>query len=63
MKQAYVTTTPKRLYPTLRHWTVQEKLQLVDLSFLQELEKEGFVNEMAWRRSTRAWSTPLRYGT
>ena len=61
--QAYVTTTPKRPYPTLKGLQFlldrlapqmpQAKTakpdQFVDLSFLQELEKEGFFNEMAKR--------------
>ena len=61
--QAYVSTTPKRPYPTLKGLQFlldrlaptmpQAKAarpeQFVDLSFLQELEKEGFFNEMAKR--------------
>lgn len=61
--QAYVTTTPKKPYPTLKGLQFlldrlapqmpQAKTarpeQFVDLSFLQEIEKEGFFNEMAKR--------------
>lgn len=61
--QAYVRTTPKKPYPTLKGLQflldqlaptmAQAKNakpeQFVDLSFLQELEKEGFFNEMAKR--------------
>jgi len=61
--QAYVTTTPKKPYPTLKGLQFlldrlapqmpQAKTarteQFVDLNFLQELEKEGFFNEMAKR--------------
>jgi NitT/TauT family transport system substrate-binding protein len=61
--QAYVKLIPRRPYPTLKG--VQNLLdmlapqmpqaknakpeQFVDLTFLQELEKEGFFNEMAKR--------------
>jgi len=61
--QAYVTTTPKKPYPTLKglqflldrlapqmpQAKTAKPEQFVDLSFLQELEKEGFFNEMAKR--------------
>lgn len=61
--QAYVGTTPKRPYPTLKGLQflldrlaptmAQAKTakpeQFVDMSFLQELEKEGFFNEMTKR--------------
>ena len=61
--QAYVTTTAKKPYPTLKGLQfLLDRLaptmpqaksakpeQFVDLSFLQELEKEGFFNEMAKR--------------
>jgi ABC-type nitrate/sulfonate/bicarbonate transport system substrate-binding protein len=61
--QAYVGTTPKRPYPTLKglqflldrlapqmpQAKAAKPEQFVDLSFLQELEKEGFFNEMAKR--------------
>jgi NitT/TauT family transport system substrate-binding protein len=61
--QAYVRTTPKKPYPTLKGLQfLLDQLaptmpqaknarpeQFVDLSFLQELEKEGFFNEMAKR--------------
>jgi len=59
--QTYVKTTPKKPYPTLKGLqflldTLAPQMpqaknakpeQFVDLSFLQELEKEGFFNEMA----------------
>jgi NitT/TauT family transport system substrate-binding protein len=59
--QVYVKTTPKKPYPTMKGLQflldalapqmTQAKSakpeQFVDLSFLQELEKEGFFNEMA----------------
>ncbi len=59
--QVYVKTTPKKPYPTMKGLQFlldalapqmpQAKSakpeQFVDLSFLQELEKEGFFNEMA----------------
>jgi NitT/TauT family transport system substrate-binding protein len=61
--QLYVKLIPKKPYPTLKG--IQNLLdllapqmeqaksakpeQFVDLSFLQELEKEGFYNEMAKR--------------
>ena len=61
--QAYVTTTAKKPYPTLKglqflldrlaptmpQAKTAKPEQFVDLSFLQELEKEGFFNEMAKR--------------
>lgn len=61
--QAYVSTTPKRPYPTLKglqflldrlaptmpQAKTAKPEQFVDMSFLQELEKEGFFNEMAKR--------------
>jgi NitT/TauT family transport system substrate-binding protein len=61
--QAYVRTTPKKPYPTLKGLQfLLDQLaatmpqaknakpeQFVDLSFLQELEKEGFFTEMAKR--------------
>ena len=65
--QAYVRTTPRKPYPTLKGLQFlldvnapqmpQAKNfkpeQFVDLSFLQELEKEGFFNEMAKRYPAR----------
>jgi NitT/TauT family transport system substrate-binding protein len=61
--QAYVNTTPKKPYPTLKglqflldrlapqmsQAKTAKPEQFVDMSFLQELEKEGFFNEMAKR--------------
>ena len=61
--QAYVKATPKKPYPTLKGLQfLLDQLaptmpqaknfkpeQFVDLSFLQELEKEGFFAEMAKR--------------
>jgi NitT/TauT family transport system substrate-binding protein len=61
--QAYIKTTPKKPYPTLKGLQfLLDQLapqmpqaknakpeQFVDLSFLQELEKEGFFSEMAKR--------------
>jgi NitT/TauT family transport system substrate-binding protein len=61
--QAYITTTPKKPYPTLKglqflldrlapqmpQAKTAKPEQFVDMSFLQELEKEGFFNEMAKR--------------
>ncbi len=61
--QVYVKTTPKKPYPTLKGIqflldTLAPQMpqaknfkpeQFVDLSFLQELEKEGFFSEMAKR--------------
>ena len=61
--QAYVSTTPKRPYPTLKglqflldrlaptmpQAKTAKPEQFVDLSFLQELDKEGFFNETAKR--------------
>jgi len=65
--QAYVKATPKRPYPTLKGLQFlldalapqmpQAKNarpeQFVDLSFLQELDKEGFFGEMAKRYPAR----------
>jgi NitT/TauT family transport system substrate-binding protein len=65
--RGYVTTIPKKPYPTLKGIQfmldmLAEKMpqaksakpeQFVDLSFLQELEKEGFFNEMAKRYPTK----------
>ena len=59
--QVYVKTTPKKPYPTMKGLQFlldalafqmpqaknAKPEQFVDLSFLQELEKEGFFNEMA----------------
>jgi NitT/TauT family transport system substrate-binding protein len=61
--QAYVTTTPKRPYPTLKglqflldrlaptmpQAKTAKPEQFVDMSFLQELDKEGFFAEMTKR--------------
>jgi len=61
--QAYVTTTPRKPYPTLKglqflldrlapqmpQAKTAKPEQFVDMSFLQELEKENFFNEMAKR--------------
>ena len=61
--QAYVTTTPKRPYPTLKglqflldrlaptmpQAKTAKPEQFVDMSFLHELDKEGFFTEMAKR--------------
>ena len=61
--QAYVSTTPRRPYPTLKglqflldrlaptmpQAKTAKPEQFVDMSFLQELDKEGFFNEMAKR--------------
>jgi NitT/TauT family transport system substrate-binding protein len=61
--QAYVNTTPKRPYPTLKglqflldrlaptmpQAKTAKPEQFVDMSFLQELDKEGFFAEMAKR--------------
>jgi ABC-type nitrate/sulfonate/bicarbonate transport system substrate-binding protein len=61
--QAYVATTLRKPYPTLKglqflldrlaptmpQAKTAKPEQFVDLSFLQELEKEGFFNEMAKR--------------
>ena len=61
--QAYVSTTPRRPYPTLKglqflldrlaptmpQAKTTKPEQFVDMNFLQELEKEGFFNEMAKR--------------
>jgi ABC-type nitrate/sulfonate/bicarbonate transport system substrate-binding protein len=61
--QAYVSTTPRKPYPTLKglqflldrlaptmpQAKTAKPEQFVDMSFLQELEKEGFFNEMAKR--------------
>jgi len=61
--QAYVNTTPRKPYPTLKglqflldrlaptmpQAKAAKPEQFVDMSFLNELEKEGFFNEMAKR--------------
>lgn len=61
--QAYASTTPRKPYPTLKglqflldrlapqmpQAKAAKPEQFVDMSFLQELEKEGFFNEMAKR--------------
>jgi ABC-type nitrate/sulfonate/bicarbonate transport system substrate-binding protein len=61
--QAYINTTPKKPYPTLKGLQfLLDRLaptmsqaksakpeQFIDMSFLQELEREGFFNEMAKR--------------
>lgn len=61
--QAYISTTPKKPYPTLKglqflldrlvsqmpQAKTAKPEQFVDMSFLLELEKEGFFNEMAKR--------------
>ena len=61
--QAYVTTTPKRPYPTVKglqflldrlaptmpQAKTAKPEQFVDMSFLQELDKEGFFTEMTKR--------------
>ena len=60
---AYITTTPRKPYPTLKglqflldrlapqmpQAKTAKPEQFVDMSFLQELEKEGFFNELAKR--------------
>lgn len=65
--QGYVKSIPKKPYPTLKGIQfmldmLSEKMpqaknakpeQFVDLSFLQELEKEGFFTEMAKRYPTK----------
>lgn len=65
--QAYVNTTPKKPYPTLKGLQfLLDRLatqmpqaknakpeQFVDMSFLQELEKENFFNEMAKRYTAK----------
>jgi ABC-type nitrate/sulfonate/bicarbonate transport system substrate-binding protein len=65
--QGYVKSIPKKPYPTLKGIQfmldmLAEKMpqaksakpeQFVDLSFLQELEKENFFNEMAKRYPTK----------
>jgi len=65
--QGYIKMIPKKPYPTLKGIQfmldmLAEKMpqaktakpeQFVDLSFLQELEKEGFFNEMAKRYPTK----------
>ena len=65
--QAYITTTPRKPYPTLKglqflldrlapqmpQAKTAKPEQFVDMSFLQELEKEGFFNEMAKRYPSR----------
>jgi hypothetical protein len=61
--QVYIKTTPKKPYPTLKglqflldqlapqmpQAKTAKPEQFVDLSLLQELEKEGFFTEMAKR--------------
>ncbi len=61
--QAYVSTTPRKPYPTMKglqflldrlaptmpQAKTAKPEQFVDMSFLLELEKEGFFNEMAKR--------------
>ena len=61
--QAYASTTPRKPYPTLKglqflldrlapqmpQAKAAKPERFVDMSFLQELEKEGFFNEMAKR--------------
>ena len=61
--EGYINTIPKKPYPTLKGIQFMLDMlapqlpqaknakpeQFVDLSFLQELEKEGFFNEMAKR--------------
>ena len=61
--QGYIKMVPKKPYPTLKgiqyildllaptlpQAKTAKPEQFVDLSFLQELEKEGFFNEMAKR--------------
>ena len=61
--QAYVNTTPRKPYPTLKglqflldrlaptmpQAKAAKPEQFVDMSFLNELDKEGFFNEMAKR--------------
>jgi len=61
--QAYVSTTPRKPYPTMKglqflldrlaptmpQAKTAKPEQFVDMSFLQELEKENFFNEMAKR--------------
>jgi NitT/TauT family transport system substrate-binding protein len=61
--QAYINTTPRKPYPTLKglqflldrlvptmpQAKTAKPEQFVDMSFLQELDKEGFFNEMAKR--------------
>jgi NitT/TauT family transport system substrate-binding protein len=65
--QGYVKMIPKKPYPTLKGIQFMLEMlapqmpeaktakpeQFVDLSFLQELEKEGFFNEMAKRYPTK----------
>jgi ABC-type nitrate/sulfonate/bicarbonate transport system substrate-binding protein len=65
--QAYISTTPRRPYPTMKGLQfLLDRLaptmpqaksakpeQFVDMSFLQELDKEGFFNEMAKRYPAR----------
>jgi ABC-type nitrate/sulfonate/bicarbonate transport system substrate-binding protein len=65
--KGYITMIPKKPYPTLKGIQfmldmLSEQMpkaknakpeQFVDLSFLQELEKEGFFNEMAKRYPTK----------
>ena len=61
--QAYINTTPRKTYPTLKGLQfLLDRLaptmpqaksakpeQFVDMSFLNELDKEGFFSEMAKR--------------
>jgi NitT/TauT family transport system substrate-binding protein len=65
--QGYIKTIPKKPYPTLKGIQFMLDMlaptlpqaknakpeQFVDLTFLQELEKEGFFNEMAKRYPTK----------
>ena len=65
--QGYVKMIPKKPYPTLKGIQFMLEMlapqmpeaktakpeQFVDLTFLQELEKEGFFNEMAKRYPTK----------
>jgi NitT/TauT family transport system substrate-binding protein len=65
--EGYINTIPKKPYPTLKGIQFMLDMlapqlpqaknakpeQFVDLSFLQELEKEGFFNEMAKRYSSK----------
>jgi hypothetical protein len=65
--QGYIKMIPKKPYPTLKGIQfmldmLAEKMpqaknakpeQFVDLSFLQELEKEGFLTDMAKRYPTK----------
>jgi hypothetical protein len=65
--EGYIKMIPKKPYPTLKGIQFMLDMltpvmpeaksakpeQFVDLSFLQELEKEGFFNEMAKRYPTK----------